>query len=194
MRTDAIDPSPARLDAAEKGAEWLINVRDIGLRPHELQADHWLLYALDDLYRQRPKQLYLDHAMKIAQGMIGAQVLESPFEDHIGSWLKPPPRATPASTRNEGLIRAYRLARDFHRPDDARAIREALERGMKFQMQCQLGPAAVMLHPDPQRALGGVRGSLYDDEVRIDYVQHFISAQLGMYQLMEPSMNPAVNY
>ncbi len=183
LRLPRIVPDEARLDSADRAARWLITFRDIGLRADELPADHWLLYALNELHRERADDLYLDHAMKIARGIVDSQTRQSQWEDVVGSWGDA--RSTPASTRNEGLLAAYALARDFNREEDARKIRAALEWSMRFQLQCQFGRESVLHYPDPARTLGGVRGSLVDDEIRIDYVQHFISAALAMRGAME---------
>jgi hypothetical protein len=40
----------------------------------------------------------------------------------------------------------------------------------------------------PQRAVGGVRGSLTSYTVRIDYVQHTISSLLGLYRILGPGV------
>jgi hypothetical protein len=37
----------------------------------------------------------------------------------------------------------------------------------------------------PERALGGMRGGLDDAEIRIDYVQHHISAMLRLAALLD---------
>ncbi len=37
----------------------------------------------------------------------------------------------------------------------------------------------------PQRALGAFHRSLTNDEIRIDYVQHNISALLGLWRILE---------
>ena len=38
---------------------------------------------------------------------------------------------------------------------------------------------------DPQRSLGGFRRSLTNFEIRIDYVQHNISALVALYRIFE---------
>ncbi len=53
VRLYALDSRPNWLDTAEKGAQYLIKVRDRGLSNSELSHDHWLLYALNELYRYR---------------------------------------------------------------------------------------------------------------------------------------------
>ncbi len=177
VRIYAHDPQEGWLDAAEKGAQYLINVRDQGLPVQQLSHDHWLLYGLNELYRHRPSSLYLDHAMRIAQAIVLAQNREPKYRDWLGSYYTPP-WSTPTATRSEGLCAAYQLARDFKTSTDAGQILEALELGIAFQLQTQFRPESVMYLSDPKRSLGGFHASLTNFGLRIDYTQHNISSLL----------------
>jgi hypothetical protein len=187
LRLNALDQDPNWLDVAERGARWLIQVRDGGLADHQLAHDHWLLYALNELYRVRPDPLYLDHAMRIAGAIVMSQRVDHEQPDWAGSYRSGPadelPRSTPAATRSEGLLAAYLLARDYVGPDSAAPIMEAIRRGTAFQLRNQLRPESVMHLPDPSQALGAFKRGLYDAESRIDYAQHSISSLLALYRL-----------
>lgn len=174
-----LDRDPSWLDTAEAGARYLIEVRDRGLATRDLIHDHWLLYALERLHSERPRPLYLDHAVRIVQAILDAQIRSSPFPDHVGGY-ESSPRSTPVATRNEGLLAAYRLARNTGRVDLARAILEAVELGAKIQLAMQIDPARAMYLPNPQAALGGFTRGYIHFEVRIDYVQHSLSAFLAL--------------
>jgi uncharacterized protein YyaL (SSP411 family) len=183
LRLNALEPQSAWLDTAEKAARYLIAVRDGAVATHNLVHDHWLLYALNELYRVRPRELYLNHAMRIAQAITARQNRHPHHPDHLGSYYAPP-RSTPTAVRTEGLLAAHSLAQDFNRPRDAARILSAIELGTGFQLQTQIGPEKAMYMQNPQRALGGFHRSLSDYEVRIDYVQHNLSAILGFHQLL----------
>jgi len=183
-RIYTMDKKEAWLDAAERGAQYLINVRDGGLPLEQLAHDHWLLYALNELYRHRPKPLYLNHAFRIAEAIVQSQNRNPVYPDWLGSYYKPP-RSTPTATRSEGLYAAYLLARDFASPERAQAILEAISLGLAFQLQTQFRSESVMYLENPQRCLGGFHRSLTNYEIRIDYVQHNISSLLGLYRLKE---------
>ena len=178
-RLHGLDGQGKWLDAAERAAGYLIDVRDSDKIIH----DHWQLYALNELYRQRPKKAYLAQAMRIANAIVEAQNRKPAHPDWLGSF-KEPPRSTPTATRMEGLTAAYALARDFNRPDDAKRILEALRLGIAHQMQAQIRPETAMYMKDPRQSLGGVRRSLSRFDVRIDYVQHNMSALLGMRRIL----------
>jgi len=176
------------LDTAEKNARYLITVRD--KVPIEKQIhDHWLLYALEELYRLRKNPLYLHHAHRISGVIVLKQRRLSTDPDWLGSYHTPP-RSTPTATRTEGLCAAYQLLRDFGEGKEAQRVLEAAVLGLRFQMYNQFGPETAMYLPDPPRCLGGIRRSLTDFEIRIDYVQHHISAALGTARLLAEQPTP----
>jgi hypothetical protein len=150
----------------------------------ELTHDHWLLYALNELYRHRPELLYLDQAMRIAGAISMAQNRQPAFPDYLGSYYNPP-RSTPTATRSEGLLAAYRLARDFGLEREARSILETVRLNIGFQLATQVLPERALYLRDPERCLGGFTRSLTNFEIRIDYVQHNISALVALYRLLE---------
>lgn len=182
-RIYALDPHDAWLDVAERGAQYLINVRDYGLPPSKLIHDHWLLYALNELYRHRQNSLYLEHALKITHSITQRQNREPAYPDWLGSYYHPP-RSTPTATRTEGLCATYLLARDFADQQEAEKILETIRLAVPFQLQTQFRPESVLYLENPQRSLGGFHRSLTNFEIRIDYVQHNISSLLNYYRII----------
>ncbi|MBI4604318.1 MAG: hypothetical protein HY721_20355 [Planctomycetes bacterium] len=182
IRAHALDGEEAWLEAAERGARYLIEVRDGEVETARLIHDHWLLYSLNELYRRRPKEIYLRHALRVARAISLAQERDPSYPDYLGSYYDPP-RSTPAATRAEGLLAAYQLARDFGTQEEARSLREAIELTVGFLLQMQVEPERAMYFKDPPRSLGGFTRSLTDLEIRIDYVQHSVSALLLLYRV-----------
>jgi len=181
-RIYALDPDEKWLDVAEAAALYLINGRDGGQSDSQLPHDHWLLYALNELYRYRPNPLYFSHALRVAKAIIQRQNLHPLYPDWLGSFYKPP-RSTPTATRMEGLCTAYLLARDFGHLREAEAILKAMWLCAKFQLQTQFRPESVLYLNNPQRSLGGFHQSLTNYEIRIDYIQHNISSLLSLYRI-----------
>jgi hypothetical protein len=171
------------LDTAAAAARWLITVRDAGVPVAELAHDHWLLYGLNDLYRHRPEPIFLEHTRKIVQAIVDEQNLDPEFPDWRGSYQRPP-RSTPTAIRSEGLAAAWELLREFGRPGEADPVLDAIRHGVAFQLQTQHRPETVMYYPDPSRTLGAFQESLTDDELRIDYTQHNISALLALRRIL----------
>lgn len=181
MRLYGVDGGDHWLDAARAGADWLIDVRDAGKATADLPHDHWLLMALDELDAVTGDPRYAAHAGRITAAIIAAQRRSSPHPDWIGSFYAPP-RSTPTATRAEGLVAAARLVRRSG-GDDSEII-TALRRMVVFQLRCRLTPENVLYLPRPELAVGGFRRSLTNWQVRIDYVQHNISALLGVRSLL----------
>lgn len=183
-RLYSLERDESLLDTAERGAHFLIEVRDRGVATSDLTHDHWLLCALNELYRLRPDPVFLTHAMRIAQAITMSQNRTPEFPDYLGSYYIPP-RSTPTATRTEGLLAAYQLARDFQLEREAEAILETIELNVEFQLETQVSPERALYLQDPQRCLGGFTRSLTNFEIRIDYVQHNISALILLYRLLK---------
>lgn len=184
LRLHALDPDGPWLAHADRGARWLIEVRDAAVPVERLNHDHWLLYALRELLRYRPREIFRDHAFKIADAIVAAQKTGDALKPAWrGSWYEPP-RSTPAATRSEGLVCAHEIAMAAGDADRAVRIERALSLAARFQLRTQFRPETAMYLRSPWRALGGFHRSLTDYEVRIDYVQHNISALLGYRRIL----------
>lgn len=187
MRLYGIDANPLWKNAAAAGARWLINVRDNGKSLGELEHDHWLLYGLNEVYREFPEPLFLAHTRKLVQAILQAQhggahstLPEGSMRvaDWQGGWYSPP-RTTPAACRVEGLMAAAALLKEYGEPAEVDAILAAAEAGLKFQLQNQIWHEKEMYLADPGRAHGGFHSNLNNWHIRIDYVQHSISALMA---------------
>jgi hypothetical protein len=95
------------------------------------------------------------------------------------------PRSTPAATRMEGLGAGYRIALAAGNRKQQEALIESLQLGNAFLIRTVIGPSWAMYMKNPARAVGGVRKSLENFEIRIDYVQHSLSAFLSMLSILE---------
>lgn len=189
LRLYRVDPDPRWLATARRGADWLMDVRDAGKETHDLPHDHWLLMGLNELHQVTGDPRYGLHGARIAQAIVEAQRTEGPPRDWIGSFYTPP-RSTPTATRAEALVAMVHLA---HRLEmDSAPYRQALLRMASFQLRCQLTPVNSLYLPRPDLAVGGFRRSLTNWEVRIDYVQHNLSALLGLRAILmeEDSRKP----
>jgi hypothetical protein len=146
--------------------------------------------GLDELYELTGDERYLAHSRRTGQSIVDAQRRISSHLDWIGSFYDPP-RSTPTATRAEGVVAATRLARKVG-ADDAVYL-EALRLMADFQLRCQVTPENGLYLPRPDLAMGGFRRGLTDWEVRIDYVQHNVSALLGQLALLLGDEDPAVD-
>ncbi len=176
-----VDPRDEWLATARRGADWLIDVRDAGKATQDLPHDHWLLMGLDELHQLTGDERYVAHASRIAQAIVDAQRLRSQHIDWVGSFYDPP-RSTPTATRAEGLVAMHAIGK--RTGADTQPVLAALVRMATFQLRTQLTPESTLYVPRPDLAHGGFRRSLTNWEVRIDYVQHNLSALLGLRQIL----------
>jgi hypothetical protein len=72
---------------------------------------------------------------------------------------------------------------------ETRPYLAALMRMAAFQRRCQLRSENALYLPRPNRAIGGFRRSLDTWEIRIDYVQHNLSALLGLRNILTTAMH-----
>jgi hypothetical protein len=170
------------LNSAVVAAQYIIKQQS-QLPTEELPHDHWLMYALFDLYLIKPEQIYLDHSKKLSRAIISKQNLNPSQQDWLGSYYTPP-RSTPTATRTEGLIAAYKL---FSHAGDAYKSRllPHISEGVSFLLKTRYSEPIIMYLPQPRKAQNGIRRSLTSHEIRIDYCQHAISALLGHAELIK---------
>jgi hypothetical protein len=183
----------AALDAAARAAKFLITVRDAEKPIEELPHDHWLLYSLRYLHAKQPDQMYVEHAIKLCRSIIEQQQKVAGAKvppDGGGAWAES--RSTPAATRAEGLLAAAALMRSVRKAAEAEDIFAAARASVAFQLRTQVWPESAMHCRNPGRALGAFREELGGVYVRIDFVQHNLSAILElMRQMQDPAKTQA---
>ncbi len=185
-RLYAVDGDEQWIDAAHLGAHWLIEVRDKDVPTKDLIHDHWLLYALNELYAHQPEDLYFTHAKRTAESILSTQHSGKTGDqrDWNGGFYNPP-RSTPTATRAEGLGAAYYI---FKRNGDdlyAAAARFAMESAAVFQIKTQFTGQKLRELNAARAGFGGFHESLDEYDIRIDYVQHNISALVALDRIIQ---------
>ncbi len=156
------------LYGASKEQSWLAAAREIEttLAPRDYgvaEQSHWLLYFLEMISRYEAAPLYADHAVKI-----GRHILNYP---QYLSWQ----RSTPIACRTEGLLALVRLSE--------RVVLDAgLLRSAQRQVVDNLERQLTFRQSDGSFIRGGNDRRAH--EVRIDYLQHNISAFLHHARLV----------
>jgi len=188
------DPDQLWLATAAKGMAYLARSRAEQAEP---PSDHWALLATEVLLQRygelasppAPEEEIVDHAVRICERMLHEQASGDEPPDVCGSFLEDA-RTCPAAIRLEGLLAARRFLPDRH----ARlkhAIGEGCQAGIAFLLRSQIVtgelaggfPRAARPKPDtPENRKFNRRVG----EVRIDYVQHALSAMMA-YEEMFPA-------
>lgn len=183
VRIYSVDPDEKWLDAAEKGAQFLIKERDNKVSDDKLNPDHWLLYTLNELYRYRPNPLYLNHVIRLSKVIIKKQTKESKFPDLIGGYSGSS-AITSIATKLEGLCSAYNLLHDYDKKKEANEILNSMKLATQFLLRGQFKPESVMYFQNPRKAIGGFHQSLNRFDIEIDYLQHSVSGIVGLYKIL----------
>jgi hypothetical protein len=164
------------LQSARRGADYLVKSERAAPK---LPPDAWLIQALEPLYEITRESVYAEHAMALAESMIADQYDDTDGGEYEGGFGPGEPRGTPAASRAEGLVSAYRLATRIGHPAKDR-IALALLASTRFQLSQQYTPASSGSLRIPATAYGGFRESLSSPRIRIDFVQHNISSLIGI--------------
>jgi len=184
VRLSEVDPDPLWLKTARRAADWLIDVRDGGKRIDQLVTDHWLMIAMSHLYAATRDTRYLEHMQRMTSRIaleLGATAgVAARYPDYAGS-VSTPPRSTPSATRAEGLVGAVDACRLAHASCAERM--KLLVSLLTHALSTQYTADALYWVPRPEAAAGGVAGGLTDTSIRDDFVQHTLSATLGLARL-----------
>ncbi len=187
-----LDPDPQWLQAAANALAYLARLRK---GQAQVPADHWALLATarllplyDRLRQPPPKDAIIYHAVQVCESILKTAAHYPPTSQAHGC-LTDDGRTTPTATRLEGLLAALDLI-----PDDRKLLKKQIvisaHEGISFLMRAQVQsgenagaiPRAIRLlpenHPTYSKAF-----NQRATEVRIDYVQHALSAMLQYQQL-----------
>lgn len=141
-------------------------------------VDSWTCMAVAELPAQQVKPSFIDFCLGYAdflQRMQFSTADRGPaFEGHYGFSHVLIPQAPAAAGFAEALTAVLAVARAHkrHVPELEKQVAVAL----KALARDQLRPENDYLAADPPNAWGGIRRSVVESEVRIDFVQHAASA------------------
>ncbi len=184
------------LEAATRGARYLMEGRDGSLADADLPHDHWLAYALREIgrlsgsepantaSRERERERY---AARMAGAILASQLRpgpDLPQPDWAGGFYRPP-RSAPTSTRMEALVAILDLLPATAPASTTEPIEASLCAAADYLLRTQLLPGSALFLAEPERVLGGFRRSLTAFQLRIDTSQHAVSALLGLARLHE---------
>jgi hypothetical protein len=180
----AKDPAPQWLRTAAKALDAMARRGSAG-RP--TFPDQWFLLATERMMQLEPddslpmsRDAVLAHARRICEDMLSEQKRQVGHPRIAGCYTRDG-RSCPTATRLEGLLAAIGFLPSGD-PKPHTQIRESIDDGMRFLLSCQItaGPHAGAF----PRVLPGyqqpdnVSDKQRAQEVRIDYVQHALSAMM----------------
>lgn len=170
------------LEAARRALDYLTGPKYGDFLGHfAYGADHWTCIAAEEAWPRLRSVQYLDFCLGYAEFMRRIQFrpgggANDDFRGHYGfSALVVPPAPAGAGFTEAG-VSAYLLSRHHGRPDEA--LRRQNARNLDALCRDQIRADNSWLMPAPSRAFGGIRRSLVEQDVRIDFPQHAASALL----------------
>lgn len=188
-----LNPSSGWLDGAVRALGYLANLRRGRAR---VEPDHWALIATGRLFTMHAsspwpvdKGLLRTHALQICESVLSANQDLDPSSPFYGSF-DVEARTTPTATRLEGLIAALPVLDETDDHELKKRARTAIDAGIQFLLNAQVreGPYAGALPRGLKQRTNESAKSAFNkrvSEVRIDYVQHAMSAWMGYLDLVE---------
>ena len=182
-----MDPSPHWIRAAGRALAYLAKSRE---KAAVLPPDHWAMIATAKFLRYydrsscpASREELVRHAARICESFLREEITSSVDARLVGGF-EADGRTTPTATRLEGMLAAL----EFLPRDSLRSrVEAAVGPGIVFLLRAQItsGPYAggvpgTVLKPESVVFKANRQAS----EVRIDYVQHALSAWIGYEELL----------
>jgi cyanophycin synthetase len=188
-------PDGPFVDAASRVADFLIHRRDgdIIAAGTAARMDHWMVMALSELYPMTGHPHHAEAAFLVGDLMRAAQ-----YQPGSTTWrlLGANPRGesanyTSTATKGEAFMAAWDLA--IHLGDDARIAQfsQSALRNAQFLMRVQYTEELASRFRNPPRVVGGWAQDERVSDIRVDYVQHNVSALIGSWHLLTEGRLPA---
>lgn len=189
MKLYELDKKDKWLKQAKLCTNWQI---ENYLKDPKQQPDAWVVQALCKYYRYAKDERIPDVVWRMVgwhfrhQWGMPEKTTQLPYEDYFGGAdNSTPPRSTPTSARNEANVEAWHLAVLLDNKNMIDKLGESVRAAVWHNVADQYRPANSYWARRPDRVLGGIRGSLIANDIRIDYNQHFLSAAINALELFE---------
>jgi len=186
LMLNELNPSRRWLVAATKALAYLLKHRDI------TTTDQWLLIAGAKLLSMKSypteilsRKLIIQHTVRVCESILQEQILYADDHNYIGGYCIDG-RTTPTATRVDGLFAALRIigCKDAALSN---TIKSSVQAAMTFLLRAQITKGKYS--GGIPRAVGQLSSNKAFNrrirEIRIDYVQHALSAMIQYEQMFE---------
>lgn len=154
----------------------------------------WHTQAYYLLWEETKSDALADFVLLMNDWLTGVQEWdEAVYDDTRGRFYDKdnphygPPHASSTGVYLEGLIDAFRMARQLGDEKRAELYRVCILRGMRSVLQLQFVDDVDMYYISKRdRVAGGMRTTVYNNEIRVDNVQHNLMALLKIIRWFEP--------
>ncbi|MEA3231338.1 MAG: hypothetical protein U9Q05_06250, partial [Thermodesulfobacteriota bacterium] len=186
LMLNELNPSRRWLVAATKALAYLIKHRDI------TTTDQWLLIASAKLLSMKSypteilsRKLIIQHTVRVCESILQEQILYADDDKYIGGYCIDG-RTTPTATRLEGLFAALRII-GYKDAVLNNTMKSSAQAAMNFLLRAQITKGKYS--GGIPRAVGRLSSNKAFNrrvrEIRIDYVQHALSAMIQYEQMLK---------
>jgi orotate phosphoribosyltransferase/AMMECR1 domain-containing protein len=143
----------------------------------------WLMQAFGRWWEATGNSLFADFVFEIGDWVLEYQ------QEKTGAFINDHQADTPGYTTAlylEGIGVGLRLAALLNDDKRHRRYLDSLTRGFNFLDRLVIQPRDRAVLPNAEFAMGGLRQSLYASDIRVDFVQHSLSAILEAFAAVEP--------
>lgn len=163
--------------------EWHLRNRNPAFIP-------WHTQAYYTIWKQTKSEELKDWIFEMNDWLVDMMQSNSrvAYDDTIGRFYAPShnfgvPHASATGVYIEGLIDAFALAREIGDKKHEEKYRKSIILGLRSSMQLQFQDDQDMFYAtNKQRLRGGMRTEVYDNEIRVDNVQHVL---MGVQKVLE---------
>jgi hypothetical protein len=185
-RLYGLDPEPRWREVAVRAADFLVKQRYVAFGTRVgVPPDAWLAQALAELDLVAPDPERRAYGFAIGRLLAREQLVSALAPPDL--WGAPDsvtwPSVIQAGARGEALWAVAQLERR-HRPGE-RFFLDRLVASCRFALRNQYSWDILFGLAAPKEALGGFRTSASDAGIRIDGVQHNLSALIGLLGLLQ---------
>ena len=155
----------------------------------------WHTQAYYKMWKQTGDDRLRDFIFEMNDWLLGVQQTEDDvvYRDTAGRFYEPnrpfgPPHSSATGVYLEGLIDAFQLARQTGDKKRMDAYRTAILRGLRSIMQLQFTDEVDMFYISKSKrkyVRGGIRTTVYDNQIRCDNVQHNLMAILKIIDIFD---------
>jgi orotate phosphoribosyltransferase/AMMECR1 domain-containing protein len=138
----------------------------------------WLMQAFAAWWRVTRDGVFAEFVFEIGEWLLGYQ------QEKTGAFINDHQPDTPGYTTAlylEGVGAAMNLAASLGDEARRRKYLDSYERGLRFLDRLIIQPRDAAVLPNPELSFGGLRQGLHYSEIRIDFVQHSLSAILEFH-------------
>jgi hypothetical protein len=172
------------LKCASYYREWYLQDRNPAFIP-------WHVMACAKLYHMTGDRWLADYIFEMSDWLLDHQQWSGELDPDLwGRFYTPdkpygPPHASSTGVFMEGMVDAMLLARETGDAGRAEAYETSIWRGARSIAQLQFKDDVDMFYVSKkERVLGGVRTEAYNNEIRVDNIQHALMALLRFQHLV----------